>query len=149
MYLQMGTNAELNLQGILLAGIIIGTLGVLDDITSTQVTAISELKKTNSKISFTQLFQSGMNIGREHVFSMINTLALAYFGAAFPLFLLLALPYAQEQSLWISLNSASISEEIVRTLAGSLSLMLAVPLSTFIAAWFYSRYNKRPHPSPA
>jgi len=134
-YLQIGTNININLQGILMSGIIIGVLGILDDITTTQVTAIYELKKANPKINQKNLFYSGLKIGNEHILSMVNTLVLAYAGASFPLFLLFG--FEKTQDLWVTLNSELIAEELIRTLVGSLTLLFAVPLSCFIAAHYY------------
>jgi len=133
-YLQLGTNVNINLQGIFMSGIIIGVLGILDDITTTQTTAIYELKKANPKLNKKNLFYSGLRIGKEHILSMVNTLVLAYAGASFPLFLLFGL---QKQNLWVTLNSELVAEELIRTLVGSLILLFAVPLSCFIAAQFY------------
>lgn len=124
---------QLNLQGLLLGGIIIGTLGVLDDVTTSQTASIDELYKANSSLTFSELYRRGTSIGKEHIASLINTLALAYAGASLPLFLLFAInkttPY------WVALNSEFIAEEIIRTLVGSITLVLAVPLSTLLATY--------------
>lgn len=137
--LLIGSSKDIQLQGVLMGGIIIGTLGILDDITTTQVTAVAEIKKANPESNAKTLYQGGLAIGKEHILALINTLALAYFGAALPLLLLM---YLGQQPLWVAINSETLSEEIVRTLVGSLSLVLAVPLSTFIASWFYTRKEK-------
>ncbi len=133
-YLQFGPLQNLNLQGLLLGGIIIGALGVLDDVTTSQTAAIQELKSANHRLSFKQLYQKGLNIGREHIASLVNTLFLAYAGASLPLFLIFSMN--KDQPLWVILNSEYMAEEIVRTLIGSASLILAVPISTFLAAKF-------------
>lgn len=139
--LQFGPEG-LNLQGLLLGGIIIGTLGVLDDITTAQSAAIFELARANKKFSMTELFSRGMNIGREHVASLVNTLVLAYAGASLSLFILFVLN-PTNQPYWVILNSELIIEELVRTLAGSIGLTLAVPLTTILAAYVAFRvYNK-------
>ncbi len=139
--LQFGPEG-LNLQGLLLGGIIIGTLGVLDDITTAQSAAIFELARANKKFSMTELFSRGMNIGREHVASLVNTLVLAYAGASLSLFILFVLN-PTNQPYWVILNSELIIEELVRTLAGSIGLTLAVPLTTILAAFVAFRvYNK-------
>ena len=137
-FLQLGTESEINLKGLLLGGIIIGTLGLLDDITTTQVASIEEVKKANPKYTLKELYESGLRVGKEHILSLMNTLALAYFGAAMPMLLLFSL---NVQPVWVTLNSESISEEIIRTLVGSTSLVLAVPIASFLAAWWYS--NKK------
>ena len=75
-----------------------------------------------------------MSIGREHITSLVNTLALAYAGASLPMLLLFTV---YQQPLWVTLNSEHIVEEVVRTVVGSLALTLAVPITTGIAAYWY------------
>lgn len=137
-YLQFG-NFTLNLQGVLLGGIILGVIGVLDDVTTGQAAAVEEIHLANPGRSFSDLYKRGLSVGREHISSLVNTLVLAYVGASFPLFLL----YNSQkfQPLWIVMNSNFIAEEIVRTLVGSAVLVVAVPLTTFFASVFYS--NKK------
>ena len=134
--LQLGMNT-INLKGLLLGGIVIGTLGILDDVTTTQTAAIEEIHKANSNLKFKELYKRGFSVGREHMISMINTLALAYIGAAFPMFILF---YTSEHlPLWVIINNEMIVEEIVRTLAGSIALLFAVPISTLLAAYIYTK----------
>ncbi|MEK7528353.1 MAG: YibE/F family protein, partial [Patescibacteria group bacterium] len=134
---QFGPIDPSNLRGLLLGGIIIGTLGVLDDITVSQSAAVYELKKANSSLSFGKLYSHGMAIGREHIASLVNTLALAYAGAALPLFIIFGLN--ADAPFWLALNNQAIAEEVVRTLVGSLSLVLAVPITTLLASWHATR----------
>lgn len=122
---------QIDPQGLLLAGIIIGTLGALDDIAVGQSSAIFELSKASPGLAWRDLFRHGMVIGRDHIAAMVNTLLLAYVGAALPLVLLFSV-YAE--SLGITLNREIIAEEIVRTLVGSLGLLAGVPLTSLIAA---------------
>jgi uncharacterized membrane protein len=122
---------QLDTQGLLLAGIIIGTLGALDDIAVGQSSAIFELSKANPRLGWQALFRHGMTIGRDHIAAMVNTLLLAYVGAALPLVLLFSV---YTESLGITLNREIIAEEIVRTLVGSLGLLAGVPLTSLIAA---------------
>ncbi len=122
---------KLNTQGLLLAGIMIGTLGALDDIAVGQASAIFELSKANPDLGWRPLFRHGMSIGRDHIAAMVNTLLLAYVGAALPLVLLLSV---YSEPLGITLNREIIAEEIVRTLVGSLGLLAGVPLTSLIAA---------------
>jgi uncharacterized membrane protein len=136
-YLQAGFSEIINLKGLLFAGIIIGTLGVLDDVTTSQVAAVDELQKANPNLSFKELFKRGSNIGREHIASLINTLVLAYAGASLPLFLLFVIN--NTQPLWVILNSEFVAEELVRTLVGSSALILAVPISTSLAAYLLKK----------
>jgi len=136
-FLQAGQYGDINLQGLLLAGIIIGTLGVLDDITTAQTSVVGELKLANPNLSKLELNKRALVVGKEHISSLVNTLVLAYAGASLPLFLLFSA--SPNVPFWYSFNSQYISEEIVRTLIGSLSLILAVPISTYIAAHFLSK----------
>jgi len=129
-YLQVA-GARLDLQGLLLAGILIGTLGALDDVVINQSSAIFELNKANSNLGWRNLFRHGMVIGRDHIAAMVNTLLLAYAGVALPLLLLFSV---YTEPLSITLNREIIAEEIVRTLVGSLGLLTAVPLTTLLAA---------------
>lgn len=131
-YLLQFGQTQINLQGILLGGMIIGALGVLDDITTAQSAAIFELHSLNEKLKFSELFKKGMNIGKEHIASLVNTLVLAYAGAALGIFILLELNPAH-QPLWVMINSEVITEEIVRTLTGSIGIVLAVPITTLLA----------------
>lgn len=140
MFLQSGVAAGVNLRGLLLGGIIIGCLGVLDDITTAQTAAIDEIRKANPNLTSRQLHQAGLSIGREHIASLINTLALAYAGASLPLLLLFQTN--ETYPLWVTLNSEFLAEEIVRTLVGSTTLLLAVPISTWCAATFLSNDGK-------
>lgn len=120
----------LNMQGILLASIIIGGIGILDDITVSQVSTIVELFKANSSFTWQQLFKRSMRVGRDHISSMVNTLVLAYTGSALPLIMLFIASGAELNEI---LNTEIIAEEIVRTLVGSIGLILAVPITSLIA----------------
>jgi len=137
MFLQFGELSHIDLKGLLLAGIIIGTLGVLDDITTTQTTAVYELSEANKTFTFKDLYKKGMSIGKEHTVSMVNTLFLAYAGASFPL--LIYMTINKDYPFWIILNSEFLIEEIVRTLSGSIALIAAVPLTTAIAAYVFKK----------
>lgn len=137
--LQAGFLGIINLQGVLLAGIIISVLGILDDITTAQTAAIEEIYKTDITQSVKELYVKGLSIGREHIASLINTLILVYAGAALPLFLLLTLQ--KSQPLWVLINSEFIAEELVRSLIGSTTLILAVPIATLLAAYIFTRKN--------
>lgn len=123
---------QLNLQGLLLAGILIGTLGALDDIAIGQSSAIFELSAANPTLGPRALFRHGMNIGRDHIAAMVNTLLLAYVGAALPLVLLFSVA---ADPISMTLNREIVAEEIVRTLVGSLGLLSSVPLTSAIAAF--------------
>lgn len=141
-YLQFGSLEKLNLQGLLLGGIMIGVLGVLDDITTGQTAAVYEIHKADPKLKFTDLYKRGINVGKEHIASLVNTLVLAYAGASLPLFLIFNLN--DNIPLWVNLNTEFIIEEIIRTLVGSTALVLAVPISTYIAARSLTQPPKHP-----
>ncbi|MBI2099423.1 YibE/F family protein [Candidatus Uhrbacteria bacterium] len=135
--LQLSLTESINLRGLLLGGIIIGTLGVLDDVTTAQAAAVAELKEANSSLGFGELYRRGLSIGREHIASLVNTLVLAYAGASLPLFMFFTIDKAQP--LWVIFNSEFMAEEIVRTLVGSSALILAVPISTLLAAYYFAK----------
>ncbi|MBI4135690.1 YibE/F family protein [Candidatus Uhrbacteria bacterium] len=136
-YIQIGSLQEINLRGLLLAGIMIGSLGVLDDITVGQTATLRELKAANPALGFKELYRRGLSVGREHIASLVNTLALAYVGASLPLFVL----FSADSPLptWALINSELIAEEVVRTLVGSTALIFAVPIATALAAWYFGR----------
>jgi uncharacterized membrane protein len=133
-YLQFGPSAKLNLQGLLLGGIMLGTLGVLDDITIAQISIVTQLKEAKPDIEFFELYNRGLSVGKDHVASLVNTLILAYAGSSLPLFLLFTM--SQTQPTWVAVNSEMIAEEVVRTLTGSIGLVIAVPLATLAASYF-------------
>lgn len=125
-----------NMKGLLLAGIIIGVLGVLDDITISQSAIVEELAKTSPNLGKKELYHKAMNIGRDHIASMVNTLVLAYAGVSLPLLLIfINNPHPASEIL----NYEFIAEEIVRTLVGSIGLVLAVPITTYLAACWYKK----------
>jgi len=130
LFLQQFSPAKINLRGLLLGGIIIGALGVLDDLVTTQTSVVFELHHTDSRLGFGAIFRKAMRVGQDHVAATVNTLVLAYAGASLPLLLLFTLGGGNYGFL---LNSEMMSEEIVRTLVGSLGLIAAVPLTTVIA----------------
>lgn len=130
--LQFGATSTIPVKGLLLGGIIIGTLGALNDITTSQAAAVFELAATDAKLSFKKLFSKGFAIGREHVVSMVNTLVLAYAGSSLALFLFIGLN-PQKFPLWMIINSEDVSDEIIRALAGGIGLVLVVPIVTLLA----------------
>lgn len=129
---------SIDLRGVLVGGIIIATLGVLDDVVTTQTATVEELHKANSSFSFWELFRRGQSVGNEHVASLVNTLALAYVGVSLPMILSIALN-SGGQSMLLTINSEFIAQEIVRTLVSSIALVAAVPISTAVAAILVSR----------
>ena len=121
---------QIDLRGLVLGGIVIGALGAIDDMTVTQASAVWELRATDPGISRKSLLRSGMRIGRDHVASTVNTLVLAYAGASMPLLILFVL---SEQSFGTVANSEVLATEIVRTLVGSIGLVVSVPITTWLA----------------
>lgn len=126
----------LDTRGLLLAGLVIGALGVLDDVTVTQASAVWELRRANPLLTWRELYAAGLRIGRDHVSSAVNTLAMAYAGAALPVLLF---SYLSGAGLGTILGSQSIAQEIVRTLVGSIGLVACVPVTTLVAALVASR----------
>ncbi len=126
------TAGQIDLRGLLLAGIIIGALGVLDDVTITQSSAVWELHQANPHLGFRGRFDAALRIGRDHIASVVNTLVLAYAGAALPLLLLFTTAGTPLNEV---LNGEPVATEIVRMLAGSIGLMAAVPITTALTAF--------------
>jgi uncharacterized membrane protein len=142
-YLQTTQGVDaLNFRGLLLCGLIIGSIGLIDDITTAQTTTVEELSLANPLYKFKDLFFIGLRVGREHVVSMVNTLAFAYVGSFLPLLLLLSI--YNYSSLWVILNGEILAEEIVRTVVGSIALLLSVPITTFLAAYFLKSDPNQP-----
>lgn len=133
-YLNFATNGTLDFSGLLLGAIIIGILGVLDDVSITQASVVQELKHANSSLSVRELYTRAIRVGRDHVSSLVNTLALAYVGVALPLVLFLSTSQAPVGEL---LNQEVVAAELTRIIIGSIGLILAVPLTTLIAAWWF------------
>lgn len=148
-YLQIGETGAINLRGLLLAGILIGTLGVLDDITTAQASIVGELRRANPNLKPRELYARALVVGKEHISSLVNTLVLAYAGASLPLFVLFG-GEAQGGPLWMVVNSEMIAEEVVRTIIGSIALVLAVPVTTILAAHLlkYEKLKGDPPPHP-
>ena len=121
---------KVDLQGIVLAGFVIGALGVLDDVTVTQVSAVSELHAAQPALGPAQLYRSAVTIGRDHISSTVNTLFLAYAGAALPLLLLFT---QANQSVGSLAGREVVATEIIRSLVGSIGLVSAVPITTWLA----------------
>ncbi len=121
----------IDVAGLLLAGIVLGALGALDDVTVTQASTVWELRRANPALDVGELTAAGLRVGRDHIASTVNTLLLAYAGASIPLLLLFGL---SQQSLGTIANSEVVAVEIVRTLVGSIGLVTAVPITTWLAA---------------
>lgn len=137
----LGEYPSMDTRGILLAGIIIGALGVLDDITISQASAVMELRAANPLLRARDLYLRAVRIGRDHASGAVNTLVLAYAGSSLSLLLLLA---GQKEESWGTLlNREMLATEIIRTLAGTVGLLAAVPLTTLVASWFATRTDAK------
>jgi len=130
----------LDFQGLLLGGIIIGILGVLDDVSVTQAAVVRELYSSSPNLSTREVYTRALKVGREHVGALVNTLALAYVGTSLPLLLLFS---GSEAPAWTIINREIFASEIVRTAVGSIGLILTVPLTTLLAAIFLKKENGR------
>ncbi len=140
-YLNFATNGQLDLAGLLLGGIVIGILGVLDDVSITQASVVQELKSANPSFNAYELYSRAIKVGRDHIGSLVNTLALAYAGVALPLILLYA---SSSSDIWLALNNEVVAVELVRIMIGSIGLILAVPATTLVAAWYFQNRTVLP-----
>ncbi|MFJ6905686.1 YibE/F family protein [Streptomyces griseoluteus] len=136
-----GLYPSIDMSGLLLAGVIIGSLGVLDDVTVTQTSAVWELHEANPSMGWRGLYRAGIRIGRDHIASVVNTLVLAYAGAALPLLLLFSIA---QSGVGTVATSELVAEEIVRTLVGSIGLVASVPVTTALAALVVSADRPAP-----
>ena len=125
------TAESLDLRGLLVAGIVVGALGVLDDVTVTQVSTVAALRRANPELGPRALYSEAVRVGRDHIASTVNTLVLAYAGAALPLVLLFAQGSAPVSRI---LTGEVVAVEIIRMLVGSIGLVLSVPITTALAA---------------
>ncbi len=123
----------ISLKGLLLAGIIIGTLGVLDDIVISQISVVHELITQNPEAKRKSIYDAAMRVGTDHIAAIINTLFLAYAGVALPLLILFSVYDHTNLSLEYIISGELIATEIVRTIAGSIALLSAMPIATFLA----------------
>lgn len=131
-YLNLNTGGALDFTGLLLGGIMIGVLGVLDDIAITQAAIVSELYHSAPHLSKREVYKKALRVGREHVGALVNTLALAYTGAALPLLLLFS---TSESSFSSIINREIFATEIVRAVVGSIGLIMTVPITTLLAIY--------------
>ena len=136
MFLIQQSNITLDMRGILMGSIIIGSLGVLDDLVVGQSSAVFQLYRTDPGLSLRELYKRAMIIGRDHVAAAVNTLILAYAGESLPMLLLFSLT---EVDLRLALNVSYITEEIVQALAGTTGLFMSVPIATFLACNWVKR----------
>ncbi len=129
----LGYDPTLDFSGLVLAGIVVAGLGVLNDVTITQASAIWQLHEVSPEMTWRELYRRGMAVGRDHIASTVYTIVFAYAGAALPLLLLFEI-YATP--IWTLVTSSALAEEVIRTLVGAIALVLAVPVTTAAGAFF-------------
>jgi uncharacterized membrane protein len=139
-YLNFNTNGLLDFTGLLLGAIIVGVLGVLDDIAVTQAAVVVELYNSNSKLSPREVYKRALRVGREHVGALVNTLVLAYAGASLPLLMYF---YLAPVGFWSLINSELFATEIIRAVVGSIGLIMTVPIVTGLAVWYLKDYESK------
>lgn len=130
---------EINMAGLFLAGVIVGTLGVLDDVVVSQAAVVEELADANPGLPRPELFRRAMRVGVDHSAAVVNTLFLAYAGASLPLLLLFSVGQEPFLTFRDVVNNELVAAEVVRTLVGSIGLVLTVPITTLIAVRFFRR----------
>jgi len=136
-FLNFATDGTLDFTGLLLGAIIIGVLGVLDDIAVTQAAVVTELYQSNKDLTARMVYQKAIRVGREHVGALVNTLVLAYVGASLPLLMYFHL---SPLHFWSLVNSELFATEIIRAIVGSIGLILTVPIVTGLAVYFLRDY---------
>jgi uncharacterized membrane protein len=143
MFLRDYLGTGIDFRGLLLASFILGSLGILDDIAITQTSTAQEISEANKDLPPKEIYKKSMKVGVDHIASMINTLFLAYAGASFTLLLLFALNQPPFESLSDVINNQLVATEIIRTLVGSIGLILTVPITTYLASYFYGNHQKK------
>ncbi len=139
-------NPGLNARGLLFAGIIIASVGVVEDVAVSIASGVSEVKRANQRMSFRELFQAGMAIGNDHMGALANTLVYAYVGSSLSILLL----YKQFGGSWLKfMNFDSVVDEIIRSLAGTIGLIFTVPITALLSAWFMQKRQIMPELSAA
>ena len=135
------SSARLSLKGLLLAGMVIGALGVLIDLTVSQASTVIALRRANPSLGFTQLFRGAVEVGHDHIAATVNTLVFAYAGASLPILLIFSIGGT---TLTDAINSESVAEEVVAALVGSIGLIASMPITTALAALLALRMGDRP-----
>jgi len=130
-FLRSLTSGSISLQGLVLAGMLIGALGILNDVTVSQASTVLALRRANPAESLAHLYREGVAVGRDHLGATVNTLAFAYAGASLPLLLIFS---SQAVGFGDAINNELVATEIVAALVGSIGIVLAVPLTTVTAA---------------
>lgn len=139
-YLNIDTRGSINFQGLLLGGILIGLLGVLYDAAIGQAVSVDELHRVAPHLPRSVIYKRAIRIGREHIGALVNTLAIAYVGVSLPLLLLYS---TSSEGFMVTLNREIFSTEIIRTMIGSIGLVLAVPITTVIATYLLVKHRSK------
>jgi uncharacterized membrane protein len=140
-YLNLGTAGRLDFEGLLLGAIIIGILGVLDDISISQAHTVRQIHLAAPHLPREDVFRRALAVGREHVGALVNTLALAYAGVSLPLLMLFSI---SDASAGLIINREIFATEIIRTVVGSIGLIVTVPVTTWLATVFIINRNGTP-----
>ncbi|OIO51814.1 hypothetical protein COY93_00320 [Candidatus Uhrbacteria bacterium CG_4_10_14_0_8_um_filter_58_22] len=136
MFLATSGGGAVNVRGLLLVGIVIGTLGVLDDVVISQIAVVEELKRADPSSDSRTIYRRAMSVGISHLSSMVNTLFLTYAGASLPLLMLFSINGLAPLGFDQAISNEMLATEIVRTLVGSIGLVAVVPISTLLAVKF-------------
>lgn len=139
-FLNVEKQGMINIRNLILAGVIVGSLGILDDVTVSQASVVEQLKHSNPKFGFSELFSRAMKVGQDHISSMVNTLVLVYAGASLPLLLLFI---NNPRPISEIMNYEIVAEEIIKTLVGSIGLTFAAPVTTALAAFVFSVWHTK------
>jgi uncharacterized membrane protein len=134
------TQSGLSLQGLLVAGMVIGALGVLVDLTVSQASTVIALRRANPSLGFTGLFRGALEVGHDHIAATVNTLVFAYAGASLPVLLIFTIGGT---SFTDAVNGEAVAEQVVATLVGSIGLIASMPITTGLAALLALRMDDR------
>lgn len=133
-------NPNLNPRGLLFAGIIVAAMGVVEDVAVSIASGVEEVSKVNRHLTFKELFRAGMVVGKDHMSALANTLIFAYVGGSLSTLLL----YTQYGGSWLKfLNFDAVTDEVIRSMAGTIGLVFTVPITALLAAWFAFKGNAR------
>ena len=137
-FIQVARGGTFDIQGLLFAGILISVLGILDDVTVSQASIVNQLRLELPKAKIMDIYKKAMNVGRDHIGSVVNTLVLVYTGASLPLLVLFT-----DNSIGFNeaLNTEIVAEEVIKTLVASIGLVLSIPLTTLMASFFLKDEN--------
>ena len=138
--LYLSSATRISLQGLLLAGMVIGALGVLVDLTVSQASTVIALRQANPALGFRGLFRGALSVGHDHIAATVNTLVFAYAGASLPVLLIFSIGGT---TFTDAINSEAVAEEVVATLVGSIGLIASMPITTALAALLALRLGGR------